>query len=153
MAYHLFQFPLPCSGDFAELNAFLAAHRVVGVNQHLVPTPAGALLVFVVQTLTSTPASDPTRRKVDYKSELTPEQFAVFSRLRDERKHIAGLEGVPVYTVFTNEQLAAMVRLPVRSLADLATIEGIGKARLEKHGERLVALLCANDTAIGPILP
>ena len=38
---------------------------------------------------------------------LKPEEFEVFSRLREWRKAAAEKEGVPVYTVLTNEQLAA----------------------------------------------
>jgi superfamily II DNA helicase RecQ len=48
--------------------------------------------------------------KVDYKEVLKPEEFEVFSRLRDWRKAVAEKEGVPVYVVLSNEQLADMVR-------------------------------------------
>lgn len=146
MSFQVFQFPLPGPGDLGDLNRFLAAHRVVAVKQHLVATPEGGLLVFVVETVAGAPASEIPRRKIDYKAELTPDQFAVFSRLRDARKTIAAVEGVPVYTVFSNEQLAEMVRRPVSTLADLEAIEGIGKARLEKHGARLLELLAATAT-------
>ena len=46
---------------------------------------------------------------MDYKEILKSEDFAVFARLRDLRKEIAQAEAVPVYTVFTNEQLAQLV--------------------------------------------
>ena len=141
MPYHLFQYPLPGSGDLAGLNTFLASHRVVAVRQHLVHTPDGGSLVFVVETVAALAPVDAARRKIDYKTELTPEQFALYSRLRDERKRIAAAEGVPVYTIFSNEQLAEMVRRPIRTLEDLAGIEGIGRARLEKHGARLLECL------------
>ena len=42
----------------------------------------------------------------DYKQVLKPEEFEVFSRLREWRKGVAEKEGVPVYVVFSNEQLA-----------------------------------------------
>lgn len=35
---------------------------------------------------------------------LPPEQFAVFARLRDVRKRLAEVHGIPVYAVLTNEQ-------------------------------------------------
>jgi hypothetical protein len=38
---------------------------------------------------------------VDYKEVLKPEEFEVFSRLREWRKGVAEKEGVPVYTVLT----------------------------------------------------
>jgi len=148
MSYHLFQYSLPGGDDLTELNRFLSSHRVVSVQQHWAPTPSGALLAFVVRT---TPGDDKTKpspnRKIDYKTELTPEQFVVFSRLRDERKAMAEREGVPVYTIFTNEQLAEMVRRPIQTLSDLGRITGIGPARLEKHGTRLLELLKPDPTS------
>ena len=50
---------------------------------------------------------------------LKPEEFEVFSRLRDWRKGVAEKEGVPVYVVFTNEQLAEMVKKKVGTKAAL----------------------------------
>jgi superfamily II DNA helicase RecQ len=78
---------------------------------------------------------------VDYREQLSAEEFAVFSRLRDERKKWAEAEGVPVYTIFTNAQLAAMVRQRVTTAAALGGIDGIGPARVAKYGDRLLAVL------------
>ena len=52
------------------------------------------------------------------------------------RQGIAKDEAVPVYMIFTNEQLAQMVRLEARSKADLDKITGVGEARIQKYGER-----------------
>jgi superfamily II DNA helicase RecQ len=48
---------------------------------------------------------------------------------------------VPIYTLFTNEQLAEMARGPVTSLADLRRIQGVGTARIEKYGSQLLNVL------------
>ena len=48
---------------------------------------------------------------------------------------------MPVYTIFTNEQLAQMAQTKARTKADLEKIEGIGDARIEKHGTRFLELL------------
>ena len=50
-------------------------------------------------------------------------------------------EGVPVYTIFTNEQLAQMVQKKVNSKVGLKEIEGVGDARVEKYGEALMQML------------
>ena len=81
------------------------------------------------------------RPKVDYKEVLKPEEFEVFSRLRDWRKGVAEKEGVPVYTIFTNEQFAQMVQKKVNSKTGLKEIEGVGDARVERYGEAVVQLL------------
>ena len=50
-----------------------------------------------------------TGPKIDYKEVLNEVDFAVFARLRDLRKVISDKEAIPAYSIFTNEQLAAMV--------------------------------------------
>jgi len=63
--------------------------------------------------------------------------------LRDGRRALAEKEGVPVYTIFRNEQLAQMVQKKVHRKAALKEIEGVGDARVEKYGEALVQLMSA----------
>ena len=81
---------------------------------------------------------------MDYKEVLKPEEFEVFSRLREWRKAAAEKEGVPVYTVLTNEQLAQMVQKKVSTKAALKEIEGVGEARVEKYGEAVLRVLVFN---------
>jgi superfamily II DNA helicase RecQ len=57
---------------------------------------------------------------------------------------VAEKEGVPVYTVLTNEQLAQMVQKKVSSKAGLKEIEGVGEARVEKYGEAVLRVLVFN---------
>jgi superfamily II DNA helicase RecQ len=66
------------------------------------------------------------RGKIDYKEILAAAEFNLFSQLRDLRKQIAQAEAVPVYTVFTNEQLAQMVRTKAITKAALEQIAGVG---------------------------
>lgn len=80
-------------------------------------------------------------RTKDYKELLSPEDFAVFVKLRDLRKEIAQADAVPVYAIFTNEQLARMVETRVTSAAGLEAIAGVGDARIAKYGERFLACL------------
>ncbi|MEO0376310.1 MAG: HRDC domain-containing protein [Cyanobacteria bacterium P01_A01_bin.17] len=143
MAYQVFQYPMPGDGDLSALNAFLESHRVVSVQQHWSDTASGALLVFVVQYTVGKPERRPNTpsKKVDYKAVLNDQQFAIFSKLREARKDWAYAEGVPVYTLFSNEQLAEMAKLEAPGLAEIQTIEGIGEARMEKYGQRLLDLM------------
>src|SRR5262249_30687608 len=83
----------------------------------------------------------PNRGKTDYKEVMAPADFAVFAQLRDVRKAIAQAEAVPVYTIFTNEQLAQMVTTRATTKAALARIDGIGEARVTKYGEQVLAVL------------
>jgi HRDC domain len=51
--------------------------------------------------------------------------------LRSLRKELAQTEAVPVYTLFTNEQLAQMVQRRYQSKSDLGQIEGVGDGALQ----------------------
>jgi superfamily II DNA helicase RecQ len=90
-------------------------------------------------------ASNLSRSRVDYKTILLPDEFEVFSKLRQLRKELAQHEAVPVYTLFTNEQLAQMVQRRCRSRSDLAQIEGIGEGKIEKYVDNLLPILLSME--------
>lgn len=133
-----------------ELNSFLSRHRVVTVDRRFVECGTDSFWALCVDYLHGEPGAGATHgapgraeRKVDYKEVLTPEQFEVFAKLRELRKQIADKEAVPVYAVFTNEQLAAMVQKQTDSRAKLREIDGIGEAKVEKYADPFLALLNA----------
>ncbi len=57
------------------------------------------------------------------------------------RKELAQTEAVPVYALFTNEQLAHMVQRRCQSKRELVQIEGIGDSKIDKYAERILPLL------------
>ena len=150
MQLKFFTIPIPDHGGFAdELNAFLRGQRILSVRREVVNEPSGASWAVCVEYLSAasavTPASTIGKAKIDYREKLNAEDFAVFSALRDVRKELAERDGVPVYAVFTNEQIAQMVTIKANSLATLRKIDGVGDSRIEKYGERFVAALQQGD--------
>lgn len=131
-----------------EMNAFLRSHRVLAVRKEFVSDGENSFWSFCVEYLESVSTGNPPASgklpKVDYKEVLKPEEFEVFSRLRDWRKGQAEKEGLPVYVVFTNEQLSEMVRKRVSTKAALKEIEGVGDARVEKYGDAVLERLVFN---------
>ncbi len=126
----------------AELNQFIGAHRIATVEKMFVPngdTSFWSVCVTYMDLANSIPAAG--KRKIDYREVLDERSFAVFAKLRTLRKTMSDKEGVPAYALFTNEQLAAMVRGNVVSLQQLGAIDGIGKARLEKYGNAFLTVL------------
>ena len=132
-----------------ELNRFLRSHRVLNVDRRWVDEGSESFWSFCVDYLETgqdgrvAQSGASERGRVDYREVLSPEQFALFVKLRALRQGIAKDEAVPVYMVFTNEQLAQIVRLEARSKADLDKIAGVGEARIQKYGERFLA--CAKQ--------
>lgn len=136
--YRTFFVPLTDEGELQEaLNAFLRSKRVLGVERVFAQTG----WAFCVEWLEGGRNASRPPPKVDYREVLTPEQFAVFSRLRTRRKELADRDGVQVYTVATNEQLAAMVRQGVTTPEGMRKIDGIGDARIAKYGAEFVGAL------------
>ena len=132
----------------AEMNGFLRGHRVLAVKKEFVADGENSFWSFCVEYLdgaavatTGGTASSSRPPKVDYREILTPEEFELFSRLRDWRKAAAEKEGVPVYAVLTNGQLAQVVQKKITTKAGLKGIEGVGDARMEKYGEALLRQL------------
>jgi superfamily II DNA helicase RecQ len=138
--------PVPDSGGAEEeLNTFLRSHKVLSVDRRWLKQGATSFWTLCVDYLDGTPRAGVTgaqvRAKIDYKEVLPPAQFHVFSQLRELRKQIAQAEAVPVYAVFTNEQLAEMVTSRVTTRAALEKVAGVGEAKASKYGARMLEVL------------
>jgi superfamily II DNA helicase RecQ len=137
-------FQVPVGGDGMveeELNRFLRAHRVLRVEREMTRREGASAWAVCVEYLEGAGGGADgagARRKVDYKEVLNEADFAVFSALRELRKILAEAEGVPVYAVFTNDQLAKIAQEKPKTKADLEKVEGVGAARVEKFGERVL---------------
>lgn len=147
MAYRFFTIPIQDSGEASrELNAFLSTHKVLSVDRRWVDQGPASFWSLCIDYL-DRPAGQSgngqygSRQKIDYREALSPEQFAIFAKLRDVRKEIAQAEAVPVYTIFTNEQLAQMVIAKATTKAALEKVEGVGDARVSKYGGRMLDVL------------
>jgi superfamily II DNA helicase RecQ len=130
--------------DAEELNTFLASHRVLSVERHFVSDGSSSAWAICVNYLSSggRPALE-KRGRVDYREVLPEAEFSLFAKLRSLRKSMAEKEGVPAYALFTNEQLAEMVRRRVKTQTALEKIEGVGPARSEKYGANFLDVLKA----------
>ena len=132
------------AGAESEMNAFLRSRRVLSVRKEFVADGSDSFWAFCVEHLDQDSAgvsSGVRPPRVDYREVLEPQEFEVFSRLRDWRKKTAEQEGVPVYSVMTNEQLAQAVQRKVSTRAGLKEIEGVGEARIKKYGEAVLEAL------------
>jgi superfamily II DNA helicase RecQ len=150
-------YSIPARGDAGlqeDLNRFLRSHRVLTVQREFVAQGDNSFWALAVEYLEGPAPSGPGsaragKPRVDYKEVLSPEDFALFAQLREWRKAVAEREGVPVYAVLTNEQLAAIATHRPASAAELREVEGLGEAKAAKYGEGVLAVVAAPDS-LGP---
>lgn len=144
---------VPARGDGGvqeELNSFLRSHRVLTVHREFVAQGDNSFWALAVEWLEgSRPTQEGAQRgggkeRVDYKEMLSPNDFALFAKLRDWRKTVSEKEGVPVYAVLTNGQLAAVATKRPSSAAQLREIEGVGEARAGKYGGAVLEIVAAS---------
>ena len=145
MAFKFFTIPIEDSASMeTELNAFLRSHRVLAVDRRWVEQGTNSFWSVCIDYLESKGANagaspyQSGKAKLDYREVLSPQDFDIFAQLRQLRKEISQAEAVPVYMVFTNEQLAQMVQGRVRTKAALQKIAWclIRFARLETSAIR-----------------
>ena len=143
MRYQFFTIPIQQSAAETEkLNQFIASHKILSIEKELVTLGQQSFWSFCIAYdpgLSNIP--DSKRQRIDYREVLSPNQFGVFSKLRDLRKKISDKEGIPAYAVFTNEQLAALVQMEHPNKRAMAALEGVGEGRLEKYGDAFLNLL------------
>jgi superfamily II DNA helicase RecQ len=160
MAYAFFRLPADASTALAaELNTFLRRHTIIEITREWKESGAGSGWAFCVEYVdgaasSATPSGSGMNGlpgamagKIDYRETLPPDQFAVYSRLREVRKAISEREGQPVFAIFSNKHLADMVQTDCRSLEALQRIAGIGEGRVTKYGAEMVAALAALPAA------
>ena len=74
-------------------------------------------------------------------AELSPEDAAMFEKLRAWRGATAKEQGVPAYVVFHDATLRQIAAARPATLAELAEINGVGEAKLAKYGEGVLEVL------------
>ena len=69
----------------------------------------------------------------------------LWEALRALRARLAKQHGVPAYVIFHDATLLAMLRAMPENEADLASISGIGEAKLKRYGRDFLEVINAND--------
>jgi superfamily II DNA helicase RecQ len=156
LQYAPFLLPLwPDSPEQEALNRFIRGHRLVQTRKELVSVDGQSHWAILVEYLddAAKPGVEPVKSKVDYKELLSPEDFTLFSKLRDIRKKLAEENGLPVYAVCTNEQLAEIAKRKPKTITACMEIEGIGQGKAEKYVPALISPFLSSPDTPGNELP
>ena len=131
----------------ADLNRFLAQHRIVSLDRSLVADGANSAWAVCVAYESAGDGAAPSapavsqRGKVDYREVLNDDDFKVYAELRSLRKQLADQQGIPSYNVFKNDQMAEMVIGRVTTTAGLMALHGVGEGRVGKYGALFLDIL------------
>ncbi len=73
--------------------------------------------------------------------DLTEAEAAVFEQLRAWRAAAAREQGVPAYVIFHDATLRQIAAQSPSTLAELATVSGVGETKLARYGQQILDLL------------
>jgi DNA helicase-2/ATP-dependent DNA helicase PcrA len=65
--------------------------------------------------------------------------------LREWRRQEAADQKLPAYCVFTDATLIALAEARPRSIADLIKVQGVGRAKADKYGEHVIAIIATES--------
>lgn len=80
------------------------------------------------------------KRDESWRSSLSEKDMGLFNLLRDWRSQRCKKDGLPPYVLFTNQQLAMIVKKRPQSQTELMQINGIGNGKAQKFGEEILAI-------------
>lgn len=129
--------------DDNEVQEFIKGKEILSVREHFFikqDTPYLALIITYMPGSTDMETSRRKKREA-WRELLSDDQMPLFNTLRTWRTERAKREGVPPYVICTNQQLAQIAAARPDTLAGLAKIRGIGKAKVEKYGHNLLRIL------------
>ena len=72
---------------------------------------------------------------------LSGGEASLFEALRSLRATLAKEQEVPAYVIFDNKTLVKMAEAKPRSLAEMQRVPGVGAVKLERYGERFLAVV------------
>ena len=140
MQIRIFTIPIFGGDPSAEdMNAFLRSKKVLQVDQQLINHGQSSAWCFCVRYVEDNSPFRGAREKVDYKEVLDAESFERFSTFRKIRKEIADDEGIPAFSVFTDQELSEMAKVKDLSATSMKAVKGIGEKKMEKYGRFFIS--------------
>jgi len=133
-----------------DLNNFLSSVDVIKVQKEFVNNGSDSHFCILVEYIRSQNTKSSfnntvSKKKIDYREILSPDDFSLYDKIRSWRKMVAQKEAVQLYTVLTNEQMAKISQDKIKTLNGLSKIEGLGDTRIKKYGNEIIEIV-VNET-------
>ena len=87
------------------------------------------------------PSTKKSAKKSDRKSQIAPEDQALWEDLRECRKQLSEEYNVPPYLIFHDATLKEMMESMPTTSSELLAITGIGESKLEKYGDEFLGIV------------
>ena len=87
------------------------------------------------------PSTKKSAKKSDRKSQIAPEDQALWEDLRECRKQLSEEYNVPPYLIFHDATLKEMMETMPTVSSELLAITGIGESKLEKYGDEFLGIV------------
>jgi ATP-dependent DNA helicase RecQ len=84
----------------------------------------------------------PPKRRRDRRRDSGPAD-PVFEALREARRALAAEAGVPPYIIFHDSTLREIAATRPATVAELAQVNGVGRAKLERYGDAVLAAVAS----------
>jgi len=132
-----------------DLNHFLSSVHVLKIQKEFVSNGSDSHFCILVEYIksenqtsnSSTYKNSSSKKKVDYREILSPEDFSLYDTIRTWRKVVAQKEAVQLYTILTNEQMSIIAQKRINTLNGLKEIEGLGDTRIDKYGKEIIEIV------------
>jgi len=148
MSLQIKSFILPVHTDTSienEINNFLKSHKVIKMRKEFLNNSENAcwclLVEYVLDEKENSKQSKGFKNIIDYKEVLSPDDFSVYAKIREWRKETADKNGVQLYTILNNEQMARIAQEKITKLDKLKEMSGIGEQRIKKYGKDIIDLM------------
>ena len=128
------------------LSQDIARYSVLGLTAKARPLLRGEETLTLARPRTRVPLAKRSRSRMGGRGDaptLGDEDGRLFEELRALRKRLAEQQGVPAYVVFSDATLAEMASRRPSTSAELLTVGGVGRAKLERYGSMFLSAIAA----------
>jgi len=128
--------------DGSKLIEFCAKEDVVDVGDNFFFHENRPCWTMLIQYRSGNKSTNKkTQKRKDPRAELDSEDKKLYDVLREWRSTKSISDGVPVYLIFDNRQLAEIARLKPETKKALGEIGKVGKSKLDNYSEDLFVIL------------
>jgi superfamily II DNA helicase RecQ len=145
--------------DDAPLRDFIKDKEIVSVNEHFftrLDQPYLAIMInyklppIAVASDRAETGRREKKREETWREYVSESDIPLFNALRDWRLERGKRDGLPIYVIFTNRELGAIIAARPASISQLAQVQGVGSGKIKLYGAEVLTVLGRADRAHAP---